>query len=149
MSSAPVARCRRTLHSSAARSCVASPFDAAVMGQGTVRDHLGDAVAVEIGNHVRGVDPSAPVGRSVKEAAVTAENIDVVVGGDELVGAVTVEIGDDRRGEPARLAVEVVDEDRRLDRSAARSGCAHGWAGSNCHRRCGQDHNERPRATNP
>ena len=81
-------------------------------------------VTVKVGNHMGRVDPAGPVGGLVEQRAVRGEDKDVVVSGDQLAGAVTVEVGDDRRGKPAGLAREVADEDRRLHRAAARAGVA-------------------------
>ena len=55
--------------------------------------YLGDAVAVEVGDDVGRVDPAVAVLRPVEKRPITAEDIDVVVRGHQLVVTVSIEIG--------------------------------------------------------
>ena len=86
------------------------------------RHNFDGAVAVEVGDHVWRIDSALLVSCPVEEGACGVEDEDVVVGRDDLVRAVAVEVGNQWGGVPAGLAAQISDKDRRLHRTAAPGG---------------------------
>ena len=89
-------------------------------------DHdVGDAVALEIGDHRRGIDPALARPAPAQLAAVGVEHERRVERRDDLQPAVSVEVDQARGGEPARLpGVDLPHELRLLHATGATFGDA-------------------------
>ena len=97
-------------------------------GARVAADHdVGDAVALEIGDHRRGVDPALARPAATQLVSVGVEHERRVERRDDLQPPVSVEVDQARGGEPARLpGVDLPHELRRLHGSSATLGDAGG-----------------------
>ena len=75
--------------------------------------HFGDPVPLQIHNHMGSIDSTVTTIGLIEQGAVTAEDIERIVGGDQFIAAITIQIRHHRRGVPAGLTGQVHQQLRR------------------------------------